>query len=327
MVNSVHVQSKPQPATSRLARIAAYILEMFPPLVSVPAALMNFGAVYFAVQALEGHAPLQLTWRGVAGALTTTLFFLILRVYDELKDVETDLRLGRAGDPRYKDRAIVTGRIQVADLKFLRWIVTGLLFLINLPLGFPMPFLAFIGVFGVTWLSFHWFFWPAVSRSLLLAFATHNPMALAVGAYAAAVAVRDFGSIDNKGSLFVLLVGIWTSIAAWEVSRKVRAQADETAYMTYSKVLGWRQAGLAPLLFVLISAACFTWVAVALGLPWIYRAIVLVATTIVAGACIRFELRPNSVSANLRPYAEMFGLVAVGGFLASLLLHFSFTLR
>jgi 4-hydroxybenzoate polyprenyltransferase len=311
------------PARSRSARIADYIFEMFPPLVAVPAAVLNFAVVYFAVQAMEGRVPLRFTWRAVAGALTTVLFFLLLRVYDELKDAETDLRLGRAGDPRYKDRAIVTGRIQVKDLQALRWLVTSLLFFTNLPLGFPLPLLAFAGVFFITWLSFHWFFWPAVSRYLLLAFITHNPMALAVGAYAAAVSVRDFGSISQTGLLVLLLVGIWASIATWEVARKIRARPDETGYMTYSKILGWRIAGMLPSIFILISAGCMIGVAGELKLSWIYSVMVASSAAIMVAACIRFEIRPSKASAHLRPYAELFSLIAMAGFLTFLLLRFS----
>jgi len=308
------------PAATRAARLADYLLEMFPPLISVPAAVMNFAVVYLAVQAMEGRVPLRFTWRGVAGALTTVLFFLLLRVYDELKDVETDLRLGRAGDPRYKDRAIVTGRIQVKDLQALRWWVTGLLFLINLPLGYPLPLVAFAALFFITWLSFHWFFWPAVSRHLLLAFATHNPMALVVGAYAAAVAVRDFGGITQTGMLAVLLVGMWTAMATWEVSRKVRARPDETDYMTYSKILGWRIAGVLPSIFTLISAGCMVAVAAELNLSRMYTVLIASAAALMLAACIRFEIRPGKASANLRPYAELYSLVAMAGFLGFLFL-------
>ena len=299
---------------------------MFPPVVCVPAALFHFGAVYFGLQAIAGHQVLRLTGRGILGAVTTVLFFLLLRVYDELKDVETDLRLGQAGDPRYKDRAIVAGRIHLADLHALRWLVTTLLIAINIPLGFPFPFLGFAVTFFVTWLSFHWFFWPAVSRNLLLAFVTHNPMAVVVGVYAATVAFRDFGGTVYIRPLMLLLVGIWTPIAAWEVARKIRIPADETDYVTYSRILGWRLAAIVPVVFVLTSAVCLVSVATEVRLLWIYPAVVVVAAVIFTAACLRFELRPTSASAHLRPYAELYSLAAVAGFSVSLLYQFSINL-
>jgi 4-hydroxybenzoate polyprenyltransferase len=217
----------------------------------------------------------------------------------------------------------VTGRIQVGDLRMLRWIVTGLLIAINLPLGFPIPFVVFVVVFGLTWCSFHWFFWPAMSRYLLVAFVTHNPLAVALGAYAAAVSIRDFGDIDNMATLIVLLIGIWAPLAAWETSRKIRIEADETEYMTYSKVLGWRVAGMLPALFALISVACLISVAAAVRLSWIYSAVALIAAGILTAACLRFEFHPTSASANLRPYTELYSVVAVAGFSIALLFQFS----
>jgi 4-hydroxybenzoate polyprenyltransferase len=300
---------------------------MFPLWVYVPAAAANFAAVYFGVQALAGRERLEWTWRAVGGAATTLLFFLILRVYDELKDVETDLRLGRAGDPRYENRPIVTGRIQVSDLKFLRWVITAVLMLLNLPLGFPLPLLAFAGVFLLTWLSFHWFFWPPMSRNLLLAFATHNPLALAVGAYAAAVAAKDYGAAVPADLLIVLLIGMWTAAATWETSRKIRHRPDETDYVTYSKILGPRAAALLPMGFVLISASSLISIAERADLTWLYPAVVAAAAGLQILACVRFELFPSTASANLRPYAELYSLVAYAGLPIALLHRFSVSFR
>jgi 4-hydroxybenzoate polyprenyltransferase len=311
------------PRSTGAMRIADYLAEMFPPLVYIPAALANFAAIYFGVQALAGRDRLEWTWRAAAGAATTLLFFLVLRVYDELKDVETDLRLGRAGDPRYKDRPIVTGRIRVEDLRALRWWITALLWLLNLPLGFPLPLLVFVVVFLLTWLSFHWFFWPAMSRYLLVAFATHNPLALAIGAYAAAVAARDHGSAGPAGPLIVLLIGMWTAAAAWETSRKIRHRPDETDYVTYSKVLGPRVAAFLPAFFVLVSAGSLIYIAAQTRLPWAYQAAVAAAAALLIAACIRFELYPSTASANLRPYAELYSLVAYAGLPVALIYRFS----
>jgi 4-hydroxybenzoate polyprenyltransferase len=318
---TISSQARRQPA-----RIAGYIREMFPPLVSVLAALMHFAAVYFGAQALEGHTPLRLTWRGAAGALSVILFFLLMRVYDELKDVETDLRLGRAGDPRYKDRAIVTGRIQVSDLRVLRWTVTGLLIAVNIPSGFPVPLAVFAVAFFLTWCSFHWFFWPPMSRYLLVAFVTHNPLVMVVAVYVASIAIRDFGLFGRTGELAALIVGLWATMAAWEISRKIRAVQDETAYTTYSKVLGWRLAGVLPLFFVLVSAACFVFVGASLALPRLYAAFVIAAVLLVATICGRFERRPNTKTANIRPYVEAFSFIAVTGFCVFLMVRFGFSL-
>ena len=104
----------------------------------------------------------HITLPSMAGAFSIVLFSLLMRIYDEMKDAEADIRLGRAGDPRYKDRPIVTGAVTMDDLVVLRWMTTALLIVINAPLG-QWPLIGFAVLFLVTWLSFKWFFWPSIA--------------------------------------------------------------------------------------------------------------------------------------------------------------------
>ena len=53
---------------------------------------------------------MRLTWASVRGIATVALFLLLMRLYDELKDAETDMQLGRAGDPLYRDRPSLPAR-------------------------------------------------------------------------------------------------------------------------------------------------------------------------------------------------------------------------
>lgn len=298
---------------TRLGRIADYLGEMFPPLVYIPYGLATFCAIWFSTQALAGVEVLRLTGRSIAAGVTVVLFLLLLRVYDELKDVETDLRLGRAGDPRYKDRAIVTGRIEVGDLVFLRWFVTAALFALNLPLGAPLPLVPFLVTFAITWCSFKWFFWEAVSKNLLLAFITHNPMTLLLVVYVVSVYAAEFGTDAVPSGLWPVALAAWLPVAAWETSRKVRRPEDETDYQTYSKMLGHRVAASLPALLVAGASASLLIIAHRTGLSLVYSAIVALAALTVAGACVRFIVRPTTQGANLKPYTETFSLVATLG--------------
>ncbi|MBI4508344.1 MAG: hypothetical protein HY698_01830 [Deltaproteobacteria bacterium] len=297
------------PRPTKAGRIADFLGEMFPPIVHLPASLTSVAAIYFSLAALEGRMPLTLTWRAGGAALTLFLFGLLMRLYDELKDVETDLRLGRAGDPRYMDRPIVTGRIRVEDLDALRVAVSVAALAVNLPLGFPLPLAVFAGVFLLCWLSFKWFFWPAISRNILLAFVTHNPIAAALGLYVVAVYTRDFGLTVPWQKVLLLIMGLWLPVAAWETSRKVRCPEDETDYQTYSKKLGWRTAGLVPAVFVIGAVAFLVPVLRAAGLGGAAVLGLAVAAAIPVVACLRFRLRPTTASANLRPFVEIFALL------------------
>jgi 4-hydroxybenzoate polyprenyltransferase len=306
------------PRGTRAGRLADFLNVMFPPLVYIPYGAATFFSIYLSTQAAVAPAALRVTWRAAAGAATYVLLLLLLRVYDELKDVETDLRLGKAGDPRYKDRPIVTGRVEVGDLVFLRWLITALLFALNLPLGAPLPLAGFLVVFAFAWGSFKWFFWPAISKNLLLAFATHNPLTLLLAVYAMGVFAAELGATAVPAAAPWILCAAWFPIAAWETSRKVRCPEDETDYQTYSKMLGHRVAGLLPALFVVLATACLVLVARAAGLGWAFPAIVVAVGAAVVGACVRFVVRPTTRGANLRPITEAFGLVATVGLTVAL---------
>lgn len=291
---------------------------MFPPLVMLPAGLLMFAAAHGTLQALAGPGPLAFSWRAWVGAASGVLFMLLMRVFDELKDVETDLRLGQAGDPRYKDRPIVTGAVRIEDIRLLRWVVTGLLFALNAPLGWPLPGAAFLLVYGFSWLSFKWFFWPAVSRNLLLAFATHNPLTAAVVLYVVAVFAGEAGSaaLDPLATA-LLVVGLWLPVAAWETSRKIRVPEDETAYQTYSLLLGWKVAALLPLVISGGGALALGALAVRAGFTPVFLLALGLAWALLAGGCLRFRLGPTPARARLQPLAEVFSVVASLGLFAA----------
>ncbi len=318
-VSAIAAPPRPPRATS-LGRILEYVAEMFPPAVALPYGVASFAALYFGLQALAAPGPLRVTWRAAAAAASFVLLLLLMRVYDELKDVENDARLGRAGDPRYAGRPIVTGRVRVEDLTRLRWAITAALVALNAPLGWPWPIAGFLAAFAVSWLSFRWFFCPSISRNLILAFATHNPISLVFSGYVAGVFVADFGAADLDARAAALLLGLWFPVAAWETSRKIRIPADETEYQTYSKVLGWKVAPLVPATFIALSAALLTVFARAAGLGWFFAAVLWAVAALAIGRCLLFRLAPTRERARLQPFAELYGVVANAGLAAGLAL-------
>ncbi|MCO5166336.1 MAG: UbiA family prenyltransferase [Planctomycetes bacterium] len=304
---------------SAARRLAAWLPVMFPPAFMVPSAIVNVLCIDGALQALAGDATLRFGPRAALCAALVLLFMLLLRVYDELKDVETDLRLGRAGDPRYKDRPIVTGAVQEGDLVLLRNITLVLMVAAALALRDPLALGVFAAALGLCWLSSRWFFWPPISTNILLAFVTHNPLSLAISAVVVAAFAGARG-VDALGPWTApLLVGLWTPVAAWETSRKLRTPEEETDYQTYSKVLGLRAAALVPGGFVLLSAACLAGVAWAADLGPAAPGVIGAAALGVAGAALRLSLRPTPArAARLRPLVEGYALVANVGLVAAL---------
>jgi len=305
-------------ASSRLSRIWRYLLVMFPPHFMLLSGVAKFYAVYFSLQALTGGEPVFITLPSIVGALSIVLFSLLMRIYDEMKDAEADTRLGRAGDPRYKDRPIVTGAVTIADLAALRWLTTAALIGINVPLG-RWPVIGFSVLFVVTWLSFKWFFWPKISRHLLLAFLTHNPITLLFGAYIVTVYAGDFGSGNVDAWALLLMLAFWAPLGAWETARKIRAPLDETDYQTYSQIFGWKLAPFVPVAFIAVGSTSAILVSIQIGLGWLFPIVVAGASLVPVYRCIAFRVSPNRKTANIQPFVELYSVVMDLGLLAAVL--------
>ena len=318
LAEAVDTESPASPEDhGRARRLQIYLRHMFPPAAALPYLMAYALAADFGLQALAGQHTLRLSWRACAASVSVFLFGLLLRVCDEFKDADSDRALARAGDPRYRNRPTVTGVVTLDDLGVLRTGVILTLFALNLPLGFPYAVPGFLVVFGIVWLSSRWFFWPAISRHLLLALATHNPLPLVFLGYVAAVHVQEFGTAKLGSRGVALLIGLWLPWTAWETSRKIRIPADATAYQTYSKVLGWRNAPFVPAACVLASAALLTFTLRSSGLPGLAIALLWGVCAVVVTACLRFRIRPSREHARLRPFVDLFGAtvnfgVAVG---------------
>ena len=302
---------------TRLGRLSDYLAVTFPPLAMLIAAAVSFAAVYFLLEALALHVRLAYTWRAVGAMFTCYCLSLLLRIYDELKDVDTDRRLAASGDPKYIERPIARGLIDVEDLQALRWAVSAIALLVSVFLG-PVLLAGFGFLYLMTWMAFRWFFWPKMRDHLMVAFATHNPLTLLLQAFAALAYVEDFGVGDlGAWPALATLVGQQGLASAWEIARKIRAPQEETDYVTYSRVLGWRIAPLLPLVAVVVSASCVVWVSALAGLHALYLWAVGISALTAVVALLRFRVAPSAESSKLRPYIEAFAAVVnVGGLIA-----------
>ncbi len=292
--------------TSRFRRIAAYLSRMFPLWEMAPMAATHFFAVYWTLQAGTGHESLRVGCRALGGVITVFLFSLLLRVHDEIKDFESDRRLGRSGDPWYRDRPVVTGIVQHDDLDLLRSVVEVALIAVNVLMSDAIILSAFAVLLGLAWLSSKWFFLPGMRHNLPLALLTHNPLALAVELYVAVIAFAEGFLSTPEWWAGLLLVGLWLPVTAWEVARKIRMPEDETEYQTYSKLLGHRLAGLAPALLTAVSVACLVPVVLHARLGLACAIAVAVAGIVSMGKCLCFAIAPSRGRARLKPFATLY---------------------
>jgi hypothetical protein len=271
--------------------------------------LLNFAFIYFGLQALAGVQPLRISWYTLTGALTVQLLWFMIRVYDELKDSESDAALARAGDTRFMNRPLVTGKVKIEDIAALRWWITGILFALNLPIGSPVPFLGLVVAFGYLSLTYKWFFWPKLRDHVMLVFVTHMPNALVIEIYTLAVFVGEFGTAGLGWPAFLLLLALWAQAAAFEFSYKIRLPADESMLNTYSKALGWKVAALMPVACLAVAAACTLLVSSAAALGWIAPAITLVVAAWAIGGCFVFRFFPTTERSRLTRFTGLYWYV------------------
>lgn len=302
------------PSPSRLRRIWS-LSEQFPPIPMLLVGALTYSALSWSLQLLGGGSgPVAVDWRLIPGALSVTLLAFLLRVYDELKDADNDRRLAAAGDTRYTDRPIVTGKITEGDLQTARWATSAVLLVCAASLGLK-ALLAFLPVYGVFWLSFKWYFYPRIQQSLLLALITHNPLTLVVESYVVVMCLGAGAGLPGPpGALVLLLLGLWFPLTAWETSRKIRLPEMETDYETYSKIFGWRQAASISAGLVLLSAACLLGFASQVGLVTpVLLGFLGVGALVAVGAAARLVLAPSPAATNLRPFMEVYSFASQAG--------------
>ncbi len=166
----------------------------------------------------------------LTSCLFTTSLSLLLRVMDEFKDYDDDLK-------NFPQRPLPSGKVLKNDLKILAGLCVLVMVLSSL--GSISILLAAIIVLFYTYLMLKWFFIEEKMRkSLPLALVSHHPIVFINIFYLLVVMAESIPNIDFSKSIYILPIPlIFTN---WEFSRKIRAPKDETSYTTYSKIFGPR---------------------------------------------------------------------------------------
>lgn len=209
-------------------RVWTFLRERFPvwPHQILIAAQAGFGLVYLTKSA--GH-PVALP-AILSRALSMPLLLLLIRISDELKDFEAD-------QLHFPERPTARGLVLRGDLNRIAVFALGTV----IALGeldrenvwmwiFLACTLVYIGLMRV------WFFnEKKIKPSLSLALLTHNPVSIPLALFQISI----LGSPDTwpRQAWFYMVFSAFSALA-WEVGRKIRRPADETAYVTYSQVWG-----------------------------------------------------------------------------------------
>jgi 4-hydroxybenzoate polyprenyltransferase len=225
------------PTTARrtwVGRVWTYLQEMYPVASRLVVAAILFFEIYFILLLNEGVTHFHLGAGEAVGAWTVFAFLLVLRIADDIKDADTDLRL-------FPSRPLPSGRVTRTDLYVLLGLVVVVTTALNVVFMNNVPFFAVLFAYG-TAMSMWFFAKSKIQPNLFLALVTHNPVLMVLNVYIISFGVIRYGLNPFTLTTFLLAWTMYFPGLIWEVGRKVRAPRDETEYVTYSKMWGHRRA-------------------------------------------------------------------------------------
>jgi 4-hydroxybenzoate polyprenyltransferase len=253
-----------------------------------------------------------LSAKNFIGSLSLFMIMLILRLMDEIKDHETDLKL-------FSNRPLPSGKVQEKDIIFSLKVVVLLYIIINI--FSPETLWIALAVLAYTFLMFRYFFIPTVLKeNLLLNLATHNPIVPIMLTYVLTLfaAEHGLGPGDLSWSyVCILVVMYWTMFFAWEISRKIRSAEEEDDYVTYSRIFGPIGAVSLALGAQTVTLAAALIFDSAMSMPILFLLIVWAGYVITMSGYLRFIARPNHKTSNLGPFAEKYIIMVNAAFIAS----------
>ncbi len=295
-----------------LSRLRLYLGEMYP----VPRRLAMAAVVSVSLATvlarLHGLEVQRLSMATVLGTWAVFAFLLVLRLMDELKDFEVDRAL-------FPGRPLPSGRVRESDLTGAIVVVATLFVGAHAAAG-PGLGTATLTL-GYAVLMFRWFFIPERMRPHLpLTLASHTPVIplLLLHLVTLFANAGGLGHRDVRWPAVLALVGsCWAGLFAWEIARKIRAPEEETAYVTYSRLLGPRGAVLLAASAQTLSVGLGLWLWARHGLSPAFLFLASGGYLIALGGHLRFLRTPGPETSRLRPFAEIqvFSLL-LGGVLA-----------
>ena len=217
-----------------LKRLNVYFKEMYPIIPRLCLGFIIALEIYFIVLLNQGVTSFSLGIQEVVLGFTVFSFLCWLRIADDFKDYELDCRL-------FAHRPLPSGRVTKKDLKIFATILITVTLILNFMFMNNFLFCLILYTYGS--LMAVWFFQKyKIQKSLPMALVTHNPVQMIMNIYIISFTIIKYNleifTLHNIMALFTL----YFPALIWEVSRKIRAPKDETEYVTYSKLFGYKKA-------------------------------------------------------------------------------------
>lgn len=228
-------------------RLHIYFKEMYPILPRLLLGYLVFGEIHFIILLNHGVTDFQLGIQELVCGFTVFSFLCWLRIADDFKDYELDCRL-------FKERPLPSGRVTKKDLAVFVSILIAITLLINFIFMNNFIFCLILYTYGS--LMAVWFFQKhKIASSLPLALVTHNPVQLFINVYIISFTVLKYHITAFDFTNLMACFTLYFPALIWEVSRKIKAPQDETEYVTYSKLFGYKQSINFVLIVTLIDIA------------------------------------------------------------------------
>lgn len=193
-----------------------------------------FFEIYFIMLLNQGITKFHIHIGEAVGGFTIFSFLMILRIADDFKDFELDSKL-------FPTRPLPSGRVKKKDLAVFLFILVTVITTLNILFMNNIPYFVFLFTYGT--LMSVWFFQKnKIQKNLLLALLTHNPVQLIMNLYIISFACIKYNLPFFTFTNFLVLFTLYFPALIWEVSRKIRAPREETEYVTYSKIFGYKKA-------------------------------------------------------------------------------------
>ena len=217
-----------------LQRLRIYLREMFPVVPRLLVGAIIFFEIYFVLLLNYRVLDFRIGRQEAVGTFTVFAFLLLLRIADDFKDYEGDKHL-------FPDRPLPSGRVSRRDLWVLLVVLITVTTLGNFLFMNNLVWFIFLFTYGL--LMSLWFFArDKIQSNLLLAVITHNPVMMILNLYIISFTVIKYQLPAITSTTVLLAFTLYFPGLIWEVARKIRAPQDETDYVTYSRIFGYRKA-------------------------------------------------------------------------------------
>lgn len=217
-----------------ISRLGIYFKEMYPLVPRFFLAIIYFFEIYFVLLLNEGKYNFSVGWQELIGVWTIFVFLMALRIADDFKDYEHDLRL-------FAHRALPSGRVKKQDLTIALAVVVTITLGLNVFFMNNVGWFLFLFIYG-TLMSLWFFSKSKIQKSLPLALVTHNPVMMVMNIYIITFVCYKYNLPLLSLHTVLLAFTMYFPSLIWEVSRKIRAPKDETEYVTYSRLFTYQKA-------------------------------------------------------------------------------------